>query len=93
MALKFEGKFAIGDFIRAYDFQPMFGRGDSYLEGKVLDVHMVDPTRLGDYSYYLISVENKVFAGEKLDMRHESSSAKVPMEVSMCEYDHRIISL
>lgn len=91
MALKFEGKFAVGKYIRAYDFEPMFGRGDSYIEGKVLDIHMVDPSRLGDFSYYLVNVENKVCAGEKI--ASYIATAKVPMQVSMSEYDHRIIAL
>ena len=33
--LKFEGIANVGDIIRAYDFKPMAGRDDAFIEGVV----------------------------------------------------------
>ena len=35
--LKFENTANVGDMIRAYDFEPMSDRPDSYLVGEVLE--------------------------------------------------------
>ena len=35
--LKYEKTAEIGDVIKAFDFQPMPGRGNCYITGKVLD--------------------------------------------------------
>ena len=51
--LKFEKTAEIGDLIKAYDFQPMSDRGDSYIVGKVTDKGMAN----GMYMAYTVDVE------------------------------------
>ena len=40
-----------GDVIRAYDFKPMLGRDDCYIEGRVVDAHS---TELGFQAYKVV---------------------------------------
>lgn len=89
--LKFQGKFKKGDYIRAYDFEPCRGRKDSYIEGTIVEEHtVVDLTTPGDYSYFLVDVDVKVWSGEYQFTLGER--VRVPMETSM-DYDHRIIEV
>lgn len=88
--LKFEGKFNVGDYIRAYDFEPCKGRLDSYIEGTIVEVHQFDSNVPGDYSYFKVDIEHCVSRGEKI--QSASKIFKVPMETTM-DYDHRIIEV
>ena len=54
--LKFENVATVGDYIRAYDFKPMRGRMDSYVEGVVLEV-----TNSQGYKAFKIKVKNDVY--------------------------------
>ena len=45
----------VGDIVRSYDFKPMADRGDSYIEGIVIEK---------TNSTYSIAVQKRVFAGE-----------------------------
>ena len=45
----------VGDIVRSYDFKPMADRGDSYIEGIV-----IEKTNFT----YSIAVQKRVFAGE-----------------------------
>ena len=89
--LKFENIAKIGDYIRAYDFKPMRGRMDCYVEGEVIAI-----TNEHGYKAYKIKVKNDVFGGE---MQEEEGGTRngqevfVPMEVSFMEYDSRILNL
>ena len=49
------------DVIRAYDFKPMVGRSDCFVEGKVLDAH--DNSR--GHQAYKIRVTKDVFDGKE----------------------------
>jgi hypothetical protein len=88
MAQKFTNRFNNGDTIRGYDFQPMRGRGDSYIEGVVIDAN--DTSR--GYLAYRIKVENRVFGG-KQEAVEADEIGWIPHEVSFMEYDHRIIKV
>ena len=90
--LKFEKMAEVGSTIRAYDFKPMLGREDCYVEGKVV--------AKGDvgcgYKAFKIVVSKDVFSGEVQKRGKESRfglEVFVPFQVSFMEYDARIIDL
>lgn len=86
--LKFEKAAFPGDIIRGYDFKPMAGREDCYLEGKVLEVS----NEMG-YKAFKILVSKEVFSGEVVTDHFVGKTVFVPLEVSFMEYDARIINL
>jgi hypothetical protein len=90
--LKFTKIAEIGDTIRAYDFKPMMGREDCYVEGKVITKGALDC----GYDAYCIKV-TKDFFGEDVPRDAKGSRVDklvyVPMQVSFMEYDARIINL
>lgn len=89
--LKFENVAKVGDYIRAYDFKPMRGRMDCYVEGDVLEI-----TNEQGYKAFKIKVRNDVFGGEMQEEEGQTRNGKivfVPMEVSFMEYDSRIMNL
>jgi len=92
MMLKFEGVAKVGDVIRAYDFKPMFGRSDAYVEGVVENANCTEP----GYKCYKITCVTDFWDGKFRKGVRSSRVAKivfVPMEVSFMEYDARIINL
>jgi hypothetical protein len=89
--LKFEKIASVGDIIRAYDFKPMYGRPDCFVEGKVVSV-----TEETGYKAYKIECINDFFDGKFRKGVRSSRVGKnvfVPMEVSFMEYDGRILNL
>jgi len=89
--LKFEKVAAVGDYIRAYDFKPMRGRMDCYVEGEVTAI-----TNEPGYKAFKIKVLNDVFGGEMQEEEGQTRNGKivfVPMEVGFMEYDSRIMNL
>lgn len=89
--LKFENIAKVGDIIRAYDFKPMYGRSDCYVEGKVVAI-----TSETGYKAFKIDCFSDFFDGKFRKGVRSSRVAKtvfVPMEVSFMEYDARIINL
>lgn len=90
--LKFENIAKVGDTIRAYDFKPMVGRSDCFVEGKVL---AVDNSQ--GYKAFKIRVTKDVFDGKEYTAFGYGSRVTkevfVPMQVSFMEYDARIINL
>jgi len=91
--LKHENKAVKGDIIRAYDFAPMAGRGDCYIEGKVIDANCNEP----GYKCYKIEITADKFDGdvetEMIRGNRIASQMYVPYEVSFMEYDFRVINL
>ena len=91
--LKHENKAVKGDIIRAYDFAPMAGRGDCYVEGKVIDANCNEP----GYKCYKIEITADKFDGdvetEMIRGNRIASHMYVPYEVSFMEYDFRVINL
>jgi len=83
--LKFEKTAEIGDLIKAYDFQPMSDRGDSYIVGKVTDKGMAN----GMYLAYTVDVIHRVFGGDVCD-RNTDNVSYVPFECGFMEYDERV---
>ena len=77
--LKYENLAKIGDTIRSFDFA---GCKDSYIEGKVINI---DDDR--GYKYYAVKVAKDTLANR------EGEIVCVPMEVSILEYDGRLVKL
>jgi hypothetical protein len=89
--LKFEKIASVGDIIRAYDFKPMYGRSDCFVEGTVEAI-----TNETGYKAYKITCINDFFDGKFRKGVRSSRVGKivfVPMEVSFMEYDGRILNL
>jgi len=93
--LKFAGVADIDDVIRAYDFKPMLGRPDCFVEGKVEAINADN-----GYQAYKIRVIKDVFDGKEFtETAYKAVSGHrvgdyvyVPMEASR-DYDARIINL
>ena len=83
----------VGDTIRSYDFKPMVGRNDCYIEGVVEEVK--DTTH--GYDAYRIKVTCDFWDGEDRNFIGEGSRVGhvmfVPWRVSFMEYDGRVMNL
>ena len=82
----------VGDVIRGYDFKPMAGREDSFVEGVV---EVVNDTTMG-YRAFKITATKDVFGGENQPKGKHSRVGKivfVPHEVSFMEYAGRVMNL
>ena len=90
--LKFERVATVGDIIRAYDFKPMAGRDDAFIEGVVIDAHN------NEQGFKAFKV--KVTADKFLKYETEASKDNrighimfVPFETSFMEFDSRVMNL
>ena len=77
-----------GDTIRAYDFKPMLGREDCFIEGEVLDC--LDTSQ--GYQAYRIRVTRDSWS-DSTDKGRTGIEMFVPWRVSFNEYQGRIINL
>lgn len=73
-----------GDTIRAYDFKPMVGREDCFVEGEVVDAHSNEQ----GYQAYKIRVTR-----DSWDNHRVGQEVFVPWRVSFNEYQGRVINL
>jgi hypothetical protein len=83
----------VKDIIRSYDFKPMVGREDCFVEGEVLERNAV--TECG-YNAYKIRVTKDVFDGVNLKGDHGvrvGQTVYVPWRVSFNEFQGRVINL
>ena len=90
--MKFSNIAKVGQVIRAYDFKPMAGREDCFVEGVVEQVRNNEQ----GYMAYKITATKDVWAGESQPKGKNSRVGKivfVPYEVSFMEYDARIMNL
>lgn len=82
-----------GDVIRGYDFKPMTGRGDCFVEGKVEEVR---DQSMG-YMAYKITVTRDVWDDEDLNFTGEGSrvgkTVFIPWRVDFMEYAGRVMNL
>lgn len=78
----------IGDVIRAYDFKPMIGRGDCFMEGKVVSKGL---TKAG-FDGFTIEMSRVVFDNEAKELL-VGEIGYVPFEVSFMEYAGRVLNL
>ena len=82
----------VGDKIRSYDFKPMDGRGDSFVEGIVEVVNCTETY----FQSYKITCTKDVFGGEDQSAEKSSRVGKivfVPWRVDIMEYAGRVINL
>lgn len=76
-----------GDVIRSYDFKPMVGREDCFVEGVVAGV-----TTEQGYSAYKISVTKDSWSDSE-DKGRTGKTIFVPMRVSYMDFPGRVINL
>lgn len=80
------------DVIRSYDFKPMFGRSDCFVEGRVIEL-----TNEPGYAAIKIRVLVDEFDGKRSEEKGRDSRVgeivMVPVKVSFMEYPGRIINL
>jgi hypothetical protein len=77
-----------GDTIRAYDFKPMLGREDCFIEGEVLDCG--DTTQ--GYQAYRIRVTRDSWS-DATDKGRVGIETFVPWRISRKEFQGRVINL
>ena len=91
--MKHSNKAVIGDVIRAYDFAPMAGRGDAYVEGIVENDRSTEP----GYLAYKITVTADKFIADVETIKTQDNRIGeivfVPHEVSFMEFDFRVLKL
>lgn len=78
-----------GDIIRAYDFKPMAGREDCYIEGEVIDAHSTEQ----GYQAYKIRVTNDSWREGEDDKGRIGIEMFVPWRVSFNEFQGRVMNL
>ena len=82
----------VGQIIRSYDFKPMHGRPDCFVEGRVLGF-----TNKTGYDSIEIRVLVDQFDGKRFEEMGRGSRVGeiiyVPIEVSMMEYPGRVMNL
>lgn len=78
-----------GDVIRAYDFKPMVGRDDCFIEGEVIDAHSTEQ----GYQAYRIRVTNDSWREGTDDKGRIGIEMFVPWRVSFNEFQGRIMNL
>jgi len=83
--LKYEDVFIVGDLIRAYDFQPIPGRPDMFVEGVVTGTLT---TREGAWVYTILATNDS-----EEGLGRKGQEVYVPMEVSFSEYAGRIVKI
>jgi hypothetical protein len=82
---KFQGKFKKGDMIKAYDYQPMQGRDEKFIVGKVVAVDKESKTQPGAMGYHVKVEQDTLFDKNS----REGKIVFVPYEVGM-DYDERL---
>jgi hypothetical protein len=87
--MKFGSVASVGDVIRAYDFKPMVGREDCFVEGEVVERANTEH----GYKAFKIVVSKEVFSGKTVTDHLVGKFVYVPHEVSFMEYDARVMNL
>ena len=64
--MKFEQIAKVGDYIRAYDFKPMKGRNDCFIEGTVLEI-----TNEPGFKSFKIEIEVDAFEGKPIKTKRK----------------------
>jgi deoxycytidine triphosphate deaminase len=82
----------VGDTIRAYDFKPMAGRDDAFVEGVVEEVNCTEP----GYNCFKITVTADKFHEYETEPHQENRVGRivfVPHRVSFMEWSGRVLNL
>lgn len=77
-------KVNVGDTLRSYDFKPMVGRDDCFVEGTVIKMGLL---KCG-YDAYLIKVTKDSWEDGRV-----GKEVYVPMEVSFMDFAGRVMNL
>ena len=92
--LKFENVANVGDVIKAFDFQPMEGRDDSYLIGSVLEKGPMYVEMNGRQVHicngYRVFVKDSCTASSGFDADRIGTEMIVPFEMGITEFDNRV---
>jgi hypothetical protein len=83
----------LGNILRAYDFKPMVGRNDCFVEGEVIERNAIAEA---GYSCYKIRVTRDVYDGQEQEAGEYSRKGQivfVPWRVDFMEYAGRIMNL
>ena len=84
--LKYANVAQVGDVIRAYDFKPMVGRDDCFVEGVV--------TRVDNKGFDCFAIKvTKDSWSDADDKGRVGQEVLVPFQVSFMEYDGRVMNL
>ena len=82
----------VNDVIRSYDFKPMYGRPDCFVEGRVLGF-----TNKTGFDSIEIRVLVDQFDGKRFEVMGRGSRVgeiiQVPIKVSLMEYPGRVMNL
>ena len=84
--LKFANIAKVGDTIRAYDFKPMAGREDCFVEGVVVKIDNQG------YDCFVIDVTKDSWSDAE-DKGRVGKQVFVPFQVSFMEFDARVMNL
>lgn len=85
--LKFEGKFKVGDTIKAFDFEPCDDRPPSYMIGTVTNIK----ADFQGVQAYVIELDSHIMSGrEGIESYGDDKTAYVPHQVGFFEHDERI---
>lgn len=81
----------VHDTIRSYDFKPMVGRPDCFVEGKVLETNNTEH----GYQAYKIQITRDFWDGSDADRKGSrvGQVCYVPWRVDFMEYDGRVMNL
>jgi hypothetical protein len=85
--LKFENTAEVGDRIRSYDFEPIPGRTDCFIEGTVIDKGY-HPTE--GYKCFTVVCDFESVSCADSNYSRISRNVYVPMGCSFMEYDTRV---
>jgi hypothetical protein len=95
--LKFENVANVGDVIKAYDFEPMSDRPDSYLVGEVLEKgpiyakpHYTAEREVYMCDGYTVFVKDSVTGRLEHDIERVGRIMYVPFEMAMSDFDNRV---
>ena len=84
--LKYANIAKVGQTIRAYDFKPMIGREDCFVEG------VVEKVDNRGYDCYVIRVTKDSWSDAQ-DKGRVGQEVLVPFQVAFKEYDGRVMNL
>jgi len=84
--LKFENTAEVGDMIRAYDFEPIPGRPEFYVTGRVVAKGPIYRPAGG----YICDGYTIICHTDMDDDRRHGETIYVPFEMSLTDFDNRI---
>ena len=84
--LKFENTAKIGDEIKAYDFDPARVKGETFVQGVVIDKGDFDR----GYMCYQIKLTNRFINDKDVTNTEDEKIWYIPYQVDLFEFDNRV---